>query len=98
MPTIDLYELEIPDDSELARLINGDNLNDMNTTQQRMAAIFNEWARRYAEKPDEFSSIIGADGKPIADYGENCARYFEWIAREMDSAGVLPKPVNAPSV
>lgn len=29
----------------------------MNTTQQQMAAVFNEWARRYAENPDEFGAI-----------------------------------------
>jgi hypothetical protein len=62
----------------------------MNTTQQRMAAIFNEWARRYAESPDEFGAILDADGKPVEDYGQRCAIYFAEIAAAM--AGDLPQP------
>lgn len=65
----------------------------MNTTQQRMAAIFNEWARRFAENPNEFCSILGADGKPVEDYGQRCARYFNEIAKDMDAVSALPKPV-----
>lgn len=64
----------------------------MNTTQQRMAAIFNEWARRYAENPDEFGPILDADGKPVEDYGQQCALYFEEIADQMDAKGLLPLP------
>ena len=67
----------------------------MNTTQQRMAAVFDEWAKRYAESPDEFSEILDEDGKPVTGYGERCARYFEQIAREMDEAGVLPRQGRA---
>lgn len=64
----------------------------MNTTQQRIAAIFNEWAKRYAENPNEFSAILDDDGNPVTDYGENCALYFERLANEMDANGLLPKP------
>lgn len=28
----------------------------------RMAAIFNEWARRYSESPDSFGDVLGPDG------------------------------------
>jgi len=64
----------------------------MTTTQQRMTAIFNEWARRYAENPDGFSEIIGPDGSAVEDYGESATRFFCLIADEMDQAGVLPRP------
>jgi hypothetical protein len=64
----------------------------MNTTQQRMTAIFNEWARRYAANPGEFSDILDADGKPVEDYGQSCTLYFEKIADEMTQAGLLPLP------
>lgn len=64
----------------------------MKITQQRMAMIFNEWAKRYAENPDEFASILNDDGNPAADYGEKCARYFTKLADEIDSNGILPKP------
>lgn len=67
----------------------------MTTTQQRMAAIFNEWAKRYAENPDEFEDILDDDGNPVTDYGECCARYFDELAKEMDSSGLLPKPASA---
>ena len=52
-------------------------------TPQRLAAIFNEWARRYAEDPDSFGEILDADGQPVTDYGERCAVYFEQIAAEL---------------
>ena len=55
-----------------------------------MTMIFNEWADRYAKNPDEFGGILGEDGKPVADYGESCMRYFCKIADEMDADGRLP--------
>jgi len=55
----------------------------MNSTQRQMAAVFNEWARRYAQNPDEFSEIIGSDGEPLADYGKRCALYFEQIYSDL---------------
>lgn len=58
----------------------------MNSTQQRMSRIFNEWAKRYAENPDEFSDILNEDGTPLADYGDACALYFEKIANELDAS------------
>ncbi|MES2995872.1 MAG: hypothetical protein V4733_03590 [Verrucomicrobiota bacterium] len=62
----------------------------MTTTETRMTMIFNEWAVRYAANPDEFSEILGDDGKPVTDYGENCMRYLIQVATEMDDAGLLP--------
>lgn len=67
----------------------------MNTTQLRMAVIFNEWARRYAENPGEFGAILNADGKPVEDYGQRCAIYFDDIAKDMDAKGLLPNPGKA---
>ena len=64
----------------------------MTTTEKRMTMIFNEWADRYAKNPDEFGEILGEDGKPVADYGESCMRYFIKVANEMDDAGLLPSP------
>lgn len=64
----------------------------MNTTQQRMTLIFNEWARRYAADPSSFGEILDANGRPVTDYGERCTLYFEEIARGMDAAGQLPRP------
>lgn len=68
----------------------------MNITQQRMAMVFNEWAKRYAENPDEFNPVLDENGEPVTDYGENAARYFEQIAAEMDVKGTLPKTAPAP--
>ena len=62
-------------------------------TQQRMAAIFNEWARLYAQNPDDFGEILDADGSPVEDYGHKCAIYFCQIAYDMDSKGLLPLPM-----
>lgn len=62
----------------------------MNIIKARLTGIFNEWASRYIENPDEFDNILDKDGKPIADYGESCAEYFTQLAREMDEKGQLP--------
>jgi len=67
----------------------------MNIAQQRMTIIFNEWAARYAAKPEDFSGILDADGKPVEDYGANCTHYFGKIAQELDAAGKLPRPASA---
>jgi hypothetical protein len=67
----------------------------MSVTHQRMALIFNEWARRYSEAPESFSSILDDQGKPVSDYGECCAIYFAKIGLEMDAAGLLPKEDRA---
>ena len=69
----------------------------MNTTQQRMAAIFGEWGRRYAENPDEFGAILDADGRPVEDYGQRCSLYFYEIANDMASKGLLPAPGIVPT-
>lgn len=63
-------------------------------TTQRMTLIFNEWAARYARDPSSFSPILDADGKPVESYGEQCARYFNDIADDMDAQGLLPKPIQ----
>lgn len=56
------------------------------TTRERMAIIFNEWARRYSEDPDSFDDVLDADGKPIEGYGEKCAEYFHQLAVELGGA------------
>lgn len=65
----------------------------MSITQQRMAAIFNEWARLYAQNPDDFGEILDEDGSPVEDYGRQCAILFCQIAYDMDSKGLLPLPI-----
>lgn len=64
----------------------------MNIIHERLAIIFNEWALRYSKNPEEFGEILNEDGKPVEDYGEQCAIYFCEIANELDSKGLLPKP------
>lgn len=64
----------------------------MNVTQQRMAVIFNEWAKRYAVNPSEFSEIINENGNVVKDYGESCVIYFEKLAKELDEKDLLPRP------
>ncbi len=55
----------------------------MTITTQRLAALFNEWARRYAENPSEFSEIIDENGNPVKDYGENCVVYLQKLQEEL---------------
>jgi len=58
----------------------------MNISDKGMAAVFNEWARRYAEDPSAYSGILDADGKPFADYGDACAATFAVIADEIKAS------------
>lgn len=70
-------------------------MNNAEVLQARLALIFNEWAKRYAAAPEEFGPILDEIGQPVTDYGESCAIYFGKIAKEMDAAGLLPRPEEA---
>lgn len=50
-----------------------------------LATAFNEWARRYADNPDEFGEILGDDGRPVADYGQRCAVYLSRLLVELSA-------------
>lgn len=60
-------------------------------TEQRMALIFNTWATRYANNPEDFGPILTEEGLVVNDYGINCTKYFNKIADELDAANVLPR-------
>ena len=57
--------------------------------QSQLAIIFDAWAKRYAEKPEEFGQILDAHGKPDASYGENAAVYFHHVANEVGLGGLV---------
>lgn len=52
-------------------------------SQEVMAAVFNEWVKRYADNPNEFGDILNSDGRPFTDYGEQAAAYFAKLSLEM---------------
>ena len=58
----------------------------------RMAMIFDEWAKRYAESPEDFENCLDENGNPIEGYGKQATKYFNDIANDMDSKGLLPLP------
>jgi hypothetical protein len=62
----------------------------MTLEHQYLAAVFDEWAKRYAENPDEFGSILDDDGKPVEDYGLRCAIYFDQLVSELFSIKINP--------
>lgn len=62
------------------------NLSRIDVSLHHLAAGFNEWARRWADNPNEFGAILGDDGRPLVDYGERCAAYLGWLLVEL-SAG-----------
>ena len=81
----------------MSSLLKGEKMENVDTksvVQARMSAIFNEWAKRYAENPDEFDDILDDNGVPVDDYGDRCAIYFADLAREMDEKGLLPTALN----
>ncbi|MCB1865797.1 MAG: hypothetical protein KDG50_10225 [Chromatiales bacterium] len=49
----------------------------------QMSTVFDEWARRYAENPEQFDSILGPDGKPREAYGDHCVDTFWTIYDEI---------------
>lgn len=52
-------------------------------TEERLAVLFDEWNRRYAENPDSFSENLDGDGNAITGYGANCARYIVKLNEEI---------------
>lgn len=70
-------------------------MHQQETTNARMTAIFNEWARQYAEDPESFGKVLDANGRPLPDYGSVCTAEFNRIAAEMDARGALPVPSAA---
>lgn len=60
-------------------------------SQDKMTDVFNEWARRYSETPEEFGDVLDENGKPLEDYGKWCTHYFEEIANEMDEDLKIPR-------
>lgn len=61
---------------------------------ERMAVVFNEWARRYAEDVQKFEAILDASGKAVLDYGERAAIFFEEVERQLIEAGKLPSSID----
>jgi hypothetical protein len=52
--------------------------------EKKIAKIFEEWDRRWREKPEEFTDLVTHLTKetPLT-YGEKCAPYFIRLAREI---------------
>ena len=48
-----------------------------------LEAIFKEWGRRWAERPDDFGEVFDGDGKIVEDYGRRCAALFSQIAGDL---------------
>lgn len=65
--------------------------------KDKIAAIMNEWMRRYTDEPDkfagdfetvkEFLAEVAAGQEPT--YGAVCAAYMESIARDLDARVAL---------
>lgn len=51
--------------------------------RDQLAAVFTEWARRYAADPASFDQILDEHGVPVDDYGQRAAVYFERLAAEV---------------
>jgi hypothetical protein len=52
-------------------------------SKNRLARIFTEWAKRFAENPREFMDVLDENGDPECDYGRLCAKYFQKIDSEL---------------
>lgn len=50
----------------------------------KLEKIFNEWAKRYSENPEEFGTVLDSEGKPVKDYGQMCAIYFTKLHNELN--------------
>lgn len=66
----------------------------MGINEQRMAALFNEWAKRYQEDPDGFISALAMDAEEPDSYGDACVKYLGELEEEMDRDGLLPNKEN----
>ena len=52
-------------------------------SKEQLAKIFDEWARQYAEEPEQFGDILDEDGHPVEGYGEKCAVVFDRIRNRL---------------
>lgn len=58
----------------------------MFVSKTHMAAVFDEWLRRYTENPDAFDDWFDENGEPAAEYGKRCAEYFQEVADDLSNA------------
>lgn len=65
------------------QLMRNKEMNEITYTGSNVAAILNEWVRRFADNPEEFGELLQADGRPFDDYGSNGAAYFEFLRKEL---------------
>lgn len=48
-----------------------------------LTQIFDEWAKRYSENPEDHIDILNKDGKPTKDIGRDQAECFLKISNEL---------------
>ena len=68
------------------------------TDDQKTAAAFNEWMRRYTDEPDTFSQqwqhvveyLKEVESGTEPTYGQTCAAYLAGIMAELAAKAVTP--------
>lgn len=55
----------------------------MNIDSNNLAIVFDEWAKRYAESPEDFTDVLDASGKVLDGYGDQCQVYFMHIYSQL---------------
>jgi hypothetical protein len=53
-------------------------------SKEQLVAIFEEWARQYAEDPGAFDGVLDDDGNPVWNYGQQAAQTFLAIKEELE--------------
>lgn len=51
--------------------------------EEKIAAVFNEWIRQFAENPENFKPLLDDDGKPYLTYGQNASKVFDEISIQL---------------
>jgi hypothetical protein len=57
-------------------------MDEITATREELAAVFEEWVRRYYDEPERFSAEYG---EPV-EYGVGCADYFLRLHGEIGDA------------
>lgn len=61
----------------------------MQTEQDRLVIVFNEWAKRFALDPEGFDKTLDKQGRPVVGYGKKCVAYLIRLEADLVKEGLL---------
>lgn len=57
-------------------------------THKQLAAVFEEWKRRYDEDPEAYQNHEAFLADPPDSYGDGAATFFLWLIADLEHGGL----------